>query len=387
MPKLSIIIPAYNEQAAIVSTITRCLAAREAISRETGLSPVQIVVVDDGSRDRTGELARGFAEVALVVHPVNRGYGAALMTGFEAACGDFLGFLDADGTCDPLAFIALHRALVETGAAMAVGNRLHAKSKMPKLREAGNRFYAAVISRLTGARINDSASGMRLFSRALLPRLRPLPAGLHFTPAMTARAACMGVRIAETPIPYAERQGQSKLNVVADGLRFLSVILGIIFAYFPLRLFGPLGVLFGAVALAYGAGPVVYYLKHGELLLPEMMHRLLSVVTLAACSLTALAFGVLAQRLSDIALGREAGWLGGRWLRWASLLLGLTLIAAGIALNSRTIVEYVTTLKIQTPWIYILAGGLLVISGTVLASFGVTLGIVNHLPRALQEER
>ena len=220
MSKFSIVIPAYNEQDAIVSIISRCLEARQAIERQTALSPVEIVVDDDGSRDKTRELAERLSESTLVVQPVNRGCGAALMTGFEAASGDYLGFLDADGTCDPLAFIALIGALKDTGADMAVGNRLHPASKMPWLREIGNRFYAGVISWLTGARVSDSASGMRVFSRALLPRLRPLPTGLHFTPAMTARAACMGAKIAETPIPYADRQGQSKLNVVADGLRF-----------------------------------------------------------------------------------------------------------------------------------------------------------------------
>lgn len=381
MPSLSIVIPAYNEELAVAAILRQCLEARAAITRETGLSPVEVVLVDDGSRDKTRDIADTFKEARLISHPVNKGYGAALMTGFSNAAGDYLGFLDADGTCDPLAFIGLYKALQREKADMAVGNRLHEGSKMPKVREAGNRLYAGVISWLTGVPVRDSASGMRLFSRHLLPRLRPLPTGLHFTPAMTARAACMGARIVEERIPYANRQGSSKLNVVSDGLRFLGVILGIIFAYFPLRLFGPLGVFFGLVALAYGAGPVQYYAQHHALLLPEMIPRLLTVVTLAVCSFTALAFGLLAQRLSDIALGREAGWLDSPWLRRVALLLGGALIVGGIALNSRTIVEYVTTKHIDLPWVYVLVGGLFVICGTVLLSFGVTLGIVNQLPR------
>ena len=381
MATLSIVIPAYNEEQAIAEILARCLASREPIARKTGLTGVEIVVVDDGSRDKTREIASKHQEIKLISHPVNRGYGAALMTGFSAATGDYLGFLDADGTCDPLAFIALHDALKAGGADMAVGNRLHAQSKMPKIREVGNRFYAGVISGLTGARVNDSASGMRLFSSKLLPRLRPLPTGLHFTPAMTARAACMGARIVETPIPYAERQGQSKLNVVADGLRFLSVILGIIFAYFPLRLFGPLGLFFTAAAVGYGIWPVRYYLEHRELLLPDMNYRLLTIVTLAVCGLIALVFGLLAQRLSDISLERDPGWLDHPRLRGASFVAGSVLIAAGIALNSRLLVEYARTLHITAPWVYVLVGGLCVIWGTVLVSFAVTLGIVNHLPR------
>jgi glycosyltransferase involved in cell wall biosynthesis len=381
MATLSIVIPAYNEEDAIEAILTQCLAAREPICRATGLSAVEVIAVDDGSRDRTRELAGKFGEAKLISHPVNRGYGAALMTGFDGASGDYLGFLDADGTCDPLAFIDLFKALVAAKADMSVGNRLHPGSKMPKIREAGNRFYAGIISWLTGVTVHDSASGMRIFSRGLLARLRPLPTGLHFTPAMTARAACMGSRIVETPIPYADRQGQSKLNVVADGLRFLSVILGIIFAYFPLRLFGPLGISFGLVALAYGAWPIRYYWDHHALLLPDMIPRLLTVVTLTVCGLTALAFGLLAQRLSDIALRRPPGLLDSPALRLGALASGGALILGGIALNSRTIVEYATTGTIQAPWVYVLVGGLCVISGTVLVCFGVTLGIVNHLPR------
>ena len=381
MAVLSIVIPAYNEEDAIEEILTRCLAAREPLKKATGLGGVEVLVVDDGSRDRTRELASRFKEARLISHPVNRGYGAALMTGFDGATGDYLSFLDADGTCDPLAFVDLFKAMKDAGADMSVGNRLHEASKMPKIREAGNRFYAGVISWLTGVPVRDSASGMRIFKRALLSRLRPLPTGLHFTPAMTARAACMGARIVETPIPYADRQGQSKLNVVADGLRFLSVILGIIFAYFPLRLFGPLGVFFGLVALAYGLGPLSYYSEHHALLLPDMIPRLLTIVTLSVCGLTALAFGLLAQRLSDIALGREPGFLDDKRLRLGALISGALLIVGGIALNSRVIVEYVTTRTIQTPWVYVLVGGLAVISGTVLVCFGVTLGIVNHLPR------
>ncbi|MDE2238281.1 MAG: glycosyltransferase family 2 protein, partial [Elusimicrobia bacterium] len=172
MATLSIVIPAYNEESAIEAIIARCLGAREMICREAGLSSVEIIVVDDGSRDRTRALASGFSGISLIPHPANRGYGAALLTGFSAASGDYLGFLDADGTCDPLAFIELYRALARSGADMAVGNRLHGGSRMPKLRALGNRFYAAVISRLSGTTVRDSASGMRLFSRGLLDRLR-----------------------------------------------------------------------------------------------------------------------------------------------------------------------------------------------------------------------
>ncbi|MBI5623654.1 MAG: glycosyltransferase family 2 protein [Elusimicrobia bacterium] len=378
---LSIVLPAYNEEEAIADTLKQCLAAEPAILRETGLSAVELVVVDDGSRDRTREIAGGFERVRVISHPVNRGYGAALMTGFSASRGELLAFMDADATIDPLCMITLHRALVRENAELAIGGRLHAGSQMPAVRVLGNRFYAAVISRLTGVPVTDTASGVRLFSRRLLPRLIPLPDGLHFTPAMTARAACMGARIVETPIPYAERVGQSKLNVLADGLRFLRVILGIIFAYYPLRIFGPAGLAFAGVAIAYGVGPAAEYLSLRRLSEPDdMIYRLLTIVTLAVCSLICLTFGGLAQKLSDLAVGRKSGFWDRPRVRDYSIVLGVALVLAGVLLNTRTIIEYVTSRQIHQHWIYVLTGSLAVISGTVLGAFGVTLDLVRHLP-------
>ncbi|MDD5657490.1 MAG: glycosyltransferase family 2 protein [Elusimicrobia bacterium] len=379
MGALSIIIPAFNEEAAIADILRRCLEARADLCRQMGLERVEVLVVDDGSRDRTRSIAERFVEARLVAHPENRGYGAALASGFAAAGGDLLGFLDADGTCDPRAFAALHRALVQERADLAVGNRLHETSQMPRLRRLGNRFYAFVIARLTGVPVRDSASGMRLFRRELLERLAPLPSGLHFTPVMTARAASLGACIAEVPIPYAERQGRSKLNVVADGLRFLRSILGAIFAIYPLRIFGPLGAFFLLLALGYGIKPVAYYLVHRRLE-SEMIYRLLSIVTLSACSLTALCFGLVAQRLSDAVTGRRTSLLRWSGLARAATAAGAWLALGGVALNSRTIMEYAASGHITTHWIYVLTGGLAVISGTVLFCFGVTLGLAGHLP-------
>lgn len=379
---LSIVIPAYNEEDSIGEILTKCLAAREAICKQTGLAMVEVIAVDDGSKDKTKELAREFKDVKLVVHAVNRGYGQALMTGFEAASGDYLSFLDADGTCDPLSFIPLYQALEKNHADLSIGNRMHAGSHMPAVRILGNKIYAFIISKLTGVPVKDTASGQRVFAKELLARIYPMPSGLHFTPAMTARAACMGARITETPIPYAERQGQSKLNVVADGVRFLRVILGIIFAYFPFRIFGPAGVLFGAVGLGYGAWPVAYYLKHRRLEIDIMIYRLLTVVTLMVCSFICLAFGAVAQRVSNLATGRDSGPLQSRRLREVSAAAGLLLILSGVLLNSRTILEYVSSGRITIHWIYVLTGSLVVICGTVLASFGVTMGILGYLPEA-----
>ncbi len=378
--RLSLVVPAYNEEDAIDDILRRCLEARAPLAARLGLSGVEIVVVNDGSRDKTLEKAGKWTEARVVSHPVNRGYGAALMTGFRAAEGELVGFLDADGTCDPLAFEGLVKALREGKADMAVGLRLHGGSHMPLVRVIGNKFYAALLTGLTGQHFTDTASGMRVFKKALLPRMAPLPTGLDFTPAMTARVACMGGKIVESPIPYAERTGESKLSVIGDGFRFLRSILSIVFAYFPFKVFGPLGFLCLAGAAAYGLGPVRFYLAEGRLQ-EDMIYRLLTVLTLGVAGATFLSFGLLAQKAADAALGRPGGLLDRPGPRTAVLLSGVALWLGGLALNYRTIAEYAATGRISLHWSYVLTGSLAVLCGTVLVSLAVALVGFSRLPR------
>lgn len=381
--RLSIVVPAYNEEDAIDDILRRCLEARGPLARALGLSGVEIVLVNDGSRDATLEKAGKWTEARVVSHPVNRGYGAALMTGFKAATGELVGFLDADGTCDPLAFEGLVKALREGPADMAVGLRLHEGSRMPLVRVIGNKFYAALLGGLTGRSFTDTASGMRVFKKELLPRMAPLPTGLDFTPAMTARVACMGGRIVESPIPYAERTGESKLSVIGDGLRFLRSILSIVFAYFPFKVFGPLGAFCLAVAAGYGLGPVRFYLAEGRLQ-EDMIYRLLTVLTLGVAGATFLAFGLLAQKAADAALGRPAGALDRPGPRTAVLLAGIALWLGGLALNARSIAQYAAEGRISLHWSYVLTGSLAVLCGTVLVSLAVALVGFSRLPRPEQ---
>src|SRR3989338_476837 len=110
----SIIIPAYNEEKSIQSIIERTKDASFYIVRDADVEEVEIIVVNDGSTDRTRKIAQQFVGngVQLLSHEKNKGYGAAIKYGFEKARGDVLGFLDADGTCDPLFFSVLINSLV-----------------------------------------------------------------------------------------------------------------------------------------------------------------------------------------------------------------------------------------------------------------------------------
>jgi glycosyltransferase involved in cell wall biosynthesis len=341
--KLLIAIPALNEEASIESIIERSLAAREYICGQSGLNAVEITVVSDGSTDRTAALAGRYAEqIKLIVFPQNRGYGAAIKEAWRQSDAEWLGFLDADGTCDPKFFAPLCRRAIDEDADVVLGCRLNHQSQMPLIRRAGNLIFAAILSAFSSSRVRDTASGMRVVRRASLPRLFPLPDGLHFTPAMSARAMLSdSVKIVEIDMPYHERAGESKLRVVKDGLRFLKVILQTAFLYRPAR---PLGMLAAAAFLAAAGlmiGPILYYLKT-RTVDEKMIYRFLvsDLFGIAACLLFSASY--LADRMVSIALagevaGRErklvARVFRSRWF-WALpaglALTGSALVAASV---------------------------------------------------------
>jgi glycosyltransferase involved in cell wall biosynthesis len=178
--RLSVIIPAYNEEHSIAEVLGRTLRCCSFLSTQIpGLDGFEVIVVNDGSQDGTRGVVEQFAGVTLVNHPRNRGYGAALKMGLAASQGDYLAFLDADGTYPPECLPDLLNAALETGADMVVGSRMGgARSGMPFLRKVGNAIFAWLLSWLVSARITDTASGMRVFKRSVLDRLRRCPTGL-----------------------------------------------------------------------------------------------------------------------------------------------------------------------------------------------------------------
>jgi glycosyltransferase involved in cell wall biosynthesis len=235
---LSICIPVYNERDAIAETLKRCLALRADLAR-VGVNELEVIAVDDGSKDGSAAAIAEFPQVRLIRHQVNRGYGAALKTGFAAASHDLVGFLDGDATYPPEQFPNLCREIMEDRADLVIGSRLAgAETEMPLIRRIGNLFFARLLTVVGRAAVTDSASGMRVFRKATLELLSPLPDGLNLTPVMSTRAVHERLRAVERPIPYSERQGESKLSVAGDGLRFLSTIVWTALTYNPVRILG-----------------------------------------------------------------------------------------------------------------------------------------------------
>lgn len=245
---LSVVIPALNEENGIAGILERVLATGKDLT-SIGITGLEVIVVDDGSTDATARVVEHIAGVRLVKHPANRGYGAAIKTGFGRATGDILAFLDADSTYPPEYFLELCNVMIRENADVVIGSRRSGtESHMPPVRRLGNLIWSSLLSLIGNERVQDPASGMRILRRGSLHSLYPLPDGLNFTPVMSTRALHEGLKVVEVPIPYRERSGRSKLSVVRDGTRFLKTILWTALQYNPARILELVG--FGALAIA-----------------------------------------------------------------------------------------------------------------------------------------
>jgi len=386
--QLSIVIPAYNEEEAIAAIIESCLATREAIVEQTSLLQVEVIVVSDGSSDDTEQIARSYEpQIRVIAYPDNRGYGAALKTGFAAAHGELVSFLDADGTCDPLYFVPLVNKLVEENADIAIGSRMGPDSEMPAVRRLGNRIFRGIINWLGRAQITDAASGMRVIRADRLPDIYPLPDGLHFTPAMTCRAVLdLDLSIVEVPMTYKERVGRSKLNAFVDGLRFARAIGRIALTYRPLRFLGIPGLLLVLVALFYGVGLLSWYAVHREIA-DWLIYRMAAVTAFGTAGVNLVLIGLLAERTAALLNRQERDYRGRRLLERLTrapglILLALALVVAALVANWGGIVQYVTTGQVTIHWSFVIFGLFAIVQATLLAGFVV----LDHLLELFREK-
>lgn len=381
---LSVVIPAYNEEDGIANIVNRVLAVKPALA-EAGVSDLELIVVDDGSADRTTEIVAGCPGARLVCHPRNRGYGAALKTGFSAAQGDLLAFLDADGTYPPEHFPQLCREAL-AGADLVVGSRRSgASSEMPFIRRVGNLIWSTLLTLIAGQKVVDPASGMRVFPRTALEKLYPLPDGLNFTPVMSTRAVHEGIRLVEVPIPYKERLGRSKLNVVRDGVRFLQTILWTALNYNPVRLLGAAGVALSALAGLIAAILVSLRLSGVTSLGPWGVAGAFAGVVLAMAGVDLFALGITFNYLVSLFHKRPIRQgLFGRPLFKTPLerhfwWLGSVLIAAGLGLGLASLGLALGDWPIERLWLYLLAGSLLFLVGFQLIIFWIIARVLEEL--------
>ena len=372
MTTLSVVIPAYNEEDGIREIMERVLAVRESL-REVGIDDLELLVVDDGSSDRTAEIVRAQPGATLVQHARNGGYGAALKTGFAAATGDWIGFLDADGTYPPEFFPALVQAAQEQAADLVIGSRMAgAESQMPVMRRIGNIIFARLVNVISASSITDSASGMRIFKKSILAQLYPLPDGLNLTPVMSTRALHENLKMIEVPIPYSERIGRSKLSVVRDGMRFGQSIVWTALNYNPARPFGLIGMVSFLIAAVVGLGLIWTRLQGVQSISPLGAFALFSALVLSIGGVTLIALGFSFNYF--VALFHKTPVRQGLWgrplfnIRWEQHFgwVGLVIFLLGIvvALGSLTATLMGATL-IQL-WLYYLSSAVFSLMGLQL---------------------
>jgi glycosyltransferase involved in cell wall biosynthesis len=380
---LSVVIPAYNEEDGIAAIVERVLAVRPELAG-VGVD-LELVVVDDGSADRTAEMVAACLEARLVCHSTNRGYGAALKTGFNAARGDLLGFLDADGTYPPESFPDLCREAL-AGADLVVGSRRSgAESEMPVVRRVGNLLWSNLVTLLGNHRVVDPASGMRVFRREALERLYPLPDGLNFTPVMSTRAIHEGVRLVEVPIPYKERVGRSKLSVVHDGMRFLQTIIWTVLNYNPVRVLGGLGVGLFGVGCLIAVVLVGMRISGITSLGPWGVASAFAAVVVGIAGVNLFVLGVTFNYLVSLFHKRPVrqGLLGRPIFRvplerqfWWMGLLG---VMSGLAFGVISLILALRDWPVERLWLYLLTGTVLVLAGIQLEVFWVIVHVLDEL--------
>lgn len=225
-PSISFVIPCLNEVDAVVPVLERVIAVTQRPAFDEVFSHYEIIVVDDGSTDGSIEKVQSFSSVRLICHKSNQGYGAALKTGFASTSCDLITFLDMDASYDPESIISLYIKMKEENLEMVYGCRFQPSSQMPAIRKLGNHLFTLALSWLFKTDITDVCTGFRIFKKSLKPQVLALEEkGLNYSIALTLHSMKHKWRINQVSIPYLEREGRSKLNVVKDGLAFASVIL------------------------------------------------------------------------------------------------------------------------------------------------------------------
>ena len=274
--KVSVIIPAYNEAASIGDVVRK---VREMYPE------YELIVVDDGSDDGTGEAARKQG-AKVITHPYNKGNGASVRAGIQAATGDIVVMMDGDGQHRPEDIRRLLECFPEYD--FVVGAR-GMESQAGLRRGIGNWLLNRFASYLTRFPIQDLTSGFRAFKREMiLPYLHLFPTGFSYPTTSTLAMLKAGANLKYIPITAQQRIGKSKIRLFRDGARFFLIILKLVTLFSPMRVFLPVGMLFGILGVGYS----IYTLSHGHFTNMAALLLILSVLVFL--------MGLIAEQLAAI---------------------------------------------------------------------------------------
>jgi glycosyltransferase involved in cell wall biosynthesis len=327
-----VVIPCLNEEA----NIERCILSAKAALAAANLSG-EVIVVDNGSEDRSAELAA--AAGAKVVSEPRRGYGSAYLAGFAAARGTYIVMADADLTYD-FAEIPNFVAGLDGGAQLVMGNRMDniKPGAMPWThRYIGNPVLTGVLNLFFRTGVRDAHCGMRALRRDALETLDLRSTGMEFASEMVIRAAKANLAIAEVEIEYHPRGGESKLSRFRDGWRHLRFLL----VHSPTHLFIVPGV---GLALV-GALGSIGVLAHVEVFGRSWdLHALLAAELLTIIGTQVLALGLCAHAYGTYFMGERDAWFDAMRARFRlehGLALGAAITFAGLLIAIIIVIDWI----------------------------------------------
>ncbi len=332
-PLVSVVIPCLNEAENIASCVAGALESIERMGVRG-----EVVVADNNSEDDSARLAE--LAGARVVVERRRGYGSAYLAGFAASHGRYIVMADADLTYD---FNEIPRfvAALEAGAEMVIGDRMDniQPGAMPWLhRYVGNPMLTGVLNLFFRTGVNDAHCGMRALRRDVLARLDLRTTGMEFASEMVIRASKEKLRIAEFPIEYHPRGGESKLSSFRDGWRHLRFLL----VHSPNHLFivpgAALAGLGSVIVVFVGVGLDFFGRAWG-------LHALIGGALLMIVGTQVLALGLCAHAYGTYFMGEQDPWFDRMRARFRlehGLLLGGVIALIGVAMGAVIVVTWIS---------------------------------------------
>ncbi|MCZ7569580.1 MAG: glycosyltransferase family 2 protein [Ardenticatenaceae bacterium] len=258
-PLVSVVLPAYNEELAVEADLRTIRDALDA----SGYS-YEILVVDDGSHDRTAAIAASVPGVQVLKHGRNRGTGAARSTGIRAARGAIIAMSDADGTYPSRDLPRLIEAILH-GADMAVGARTVEAGTMRPLRTFAKESIRRLAGYMTASEIPDLNSGFRAVRRDVALRFLPvLPTTHSWVSTITLALLTNGYRVDYLPIAYFPRVGHSSFHPIRDTYNYLSLVVRTVTYFNPLKVFLPVSLLLFLIGLSKGTYDLIFNLRFRE---------------------------------------------------------------------------------------------------------------------------
>lgn len=284
MDKITVIIPVFNESAVIEDTIRDLKPYVEKNDWE-------IIVVNDGSTDGTREILRKIKGINVIDHPYNKGYGSALKTGIKHAHSELVAFYDGDGQHNPKDIETLLNNF--SNFDMIIGQR-GKDSHQQWIRKPGKWLLSRVANYLTGKKIPDLNSGLRIVKHSIISKLlHILPEGFSFSSTSTIAFMNLGFSVGFYPIKDNKRIGKSTVKQLRHGTNTLLLILRLIVLFNPLKIFISVSIYLFIIGTIYEIFYGIIFYSEGVKLIPGALFLMIT-------SILIFFFGLVVDQISEM---------------------------------------------------------------------------------------